>query len=200
MKRLPILTIVGLVVMSIVFTACQPVRPVAELNHPRHVRGDLVFPGVPEWGGIAISMRIDFTEVNSETHEAAGFINWRNFQPQPPAGEAYWKVVDSEVRYAFFGADIPGGDPNVVVVITQIKSKAGWGQGDPGTYGYFWFREGGPGGVDQWGNRSYTMDPWQEFYPADKPPVDVGYFTMAEMQAAVPVLPLTVESGDLTID
>lgn len=67
-------------------------------------------------------------------------------------------------------------------------------------YGYFWFRDGGPGGVDQWGNRSYTMDPWQEFDPADKPPVDAGYFTMVEMQAAVPVLPLTVESGDLTID
>lgn len=200
MKHLALLAIVALVISSLLYTACQPVRPVAELHTPRHVSGDLVFPGVPEWGGIAISMRLDFTEVNPETHEATGFINWCNFQPQPPAGEAYWKVVDSAVRYAFFGADIPGGDPNVVVVITQIKSKVGWGQGDPGTYGYFWFRDGGPGEAAQWGNLSYSYEPWEEFYPADKPPVDRGYFAKEEMQAAVPVLPLTVESGDLVIE
>lgn len=201
MKHLTTLPLVALVILgSMLCTACQPVRPVAELNTPRHVRGDLVFPGVPEWGGIAISMRIDFTEVNPETHEATGLINWHNFQPQPPAGEAYWKVVDSAVRYAFFGADVANGDPNTVVVITQIKSKEGWGQGIPGEYGYFWFRDGGQAGPDQWGMRYYTLDPWYEFFPADKSPVEAGYFTVAEMQANDPVLPLTVESGDLTID
>lgn len=200
MKRINLLTILAmLALIGLLFGGCQPVRPLAELNSLRHVRGEVVFPAVAAWGGVGINMRIDFTEVNPTTHEATGFIHWRLFQPQPPAGETYWKVIDSEVRYAFFGADVADGDPHVVVVITQIKSRSGSGQGNPGEYAYFWFRDGGQGGVDQWGNRSYSLDPWQEFYPADKPPVATGYFTVKEMQAASPALPLTAESGDLTI-
>jgi hypothetical protein len=185
--------------VALLLSACQPIQPQAGSSTRRHVQGEIFLPGVPQWGGIAVSMRFDFAEVAPATHEATGFINWRNFQPQPPEGESYWKVVDSEVRYAFFGADVENGDPNTVVVITQIKAKDGWGQGEPGEYAYFWFREGGEQAPDQWGMRSYSLDPWYEFYPADKPPVDPGYFTLEEMQAEGPLLPLTVEIGGLTI-
>lgn len=194
-----------LVVLSFVvgtclgLAACQPVRPLGETTAPRHVQGEIYLPGVEPWGGVAVSMRFDVSEVNQETHEATGFVNWRVFQPQPPTGEDYWKVVDAAAKYVFFGADEPGGDPNTVVVIPQIESKEGWGQGEPGEYGYFWFRDGGDTAPDQWGMQSYSFDPWLEFFPADKPPVEAGYYTVDEVQAGDPALPLDVEGGGLTI-
>jgi hypothetical protein len=199
MLRVNRLFTILLLLAALVLSACQPIRPQAVSGALRHVQGEIFLPGVPQWGGVSVSMRIDFSEVNPTTHEATGFINWRNFQPQPPSGETYWKVVDSDVRYVFFGVDVANGDPNTVVVITQLKAKEGWGQGEPGEYGYFWFRDGAEDGTDQWGMRYYSFDPWYEFYPADKSPVEAGYFTLAEMQADDPVLPLTVEIGGLTI-
>lgn len=200
MKRVNVLTLLAmLAVAGMVFGGCQPVRPVTELSAQRQVNGEIYLPGVPQWGGVTVALRFAFTEVNPKTHEATGYISWRNYQPQPPKGEAYWKLVDSDVRYVFFGADAPNGDSNTVVVITQIKAKTGWGQGQPGDYAYFWFRDGGKGGADQWGMRYYKLDPWTEFYPAEQSPVTAGYFTMKAMQADSPVLPLNVEAGDLTI-
>ena len=188
-----------LAIACAVLVACQPVKPLAETVQPRQLQGEIFLPGVEQWGGVAVSLRFDVREVNPETHEAAGFVDWRNFQPQPPDGEPYWKAVDGDARYIFFGADVPGGDPNTVVVIPQITSKLGWGQGEPGEYGYFWFRDGGETEPDQWGMRYYSMDPWYEFYPAGQPPIEPGYFTAAEMQADDPVLPLDIEGGNLTI-
>ena len=200
MKRIHVV-VVPLLAVSICLgiAACQPVRPLAETGAPRRVQGEIFMPGVEPWGGAAVSMRFDVSEVNPETHEATGFVNWRVFQPQPPAGEAYWKVVDADARYVFLGADEPNGDPNAVVVIPQIKSKEGWGQGVPGEYSYFWFRDGADTGPDQWGMRYYSLDPWYEFFPADKSPAEAGYFTVPEMQADDPVLPLDVEGGGLKI-
>jgi uncharacterized protein (TIGR02246 family) len=192
--------VTSLLLVVLLLSACQPVQPLpAAQDDLRQVSGAIYLPSVPEWGGVAVSFDMDFQEVNPETHEATDYLNWRNFQPQPPAGEPNWKTVNSDVRYLFFGADEEGGDPNVVVVITQIRSKDGWGQGEPGEYAYFWFRDGGKNAKDQWGMRYFSFDPWYEFYPAGEPPVEAGYFTLEEMQADDPVLPLTVEVGDFAI-
>jgi hypothetical protein len=142
---------------------------------------------------------MDVTETDPQTHAAAGTVNWRNFQPNPPAGEGYWKEVESDAKYIFFGSDDDSGDPNTVVLITQIKSKDGWGLGEPGEYAYFWLRDGDDGEPDQWGMRYYSLDPWAEFFPAGEPPVEAGYFTVDEMQADDPVLPLDFEIGDVEI-
>ncbi len=195
-------TVLLLAVASLLCTACQPVQamPDTQTSAPsRQVQGELYFPGVPEWGGVAVSMEIDVAETNAETHEATGTINWRNFLPAPGEGETYWKVVDSQPRYIFFGADEPGGDPNTVVILTQIDSKMGWGQGEPGEYGVFWFRDGGADTPDQWGNIVYSFDPWYEFFPADAPPLAEGYFDIDRLQGEDPALPLTAELGDITI-
>ncbi len=196
-------TIVLLLVFgTLLCTACQPVQamPDAQASTPsRQVQGELYFASVPEWGGVAISMEIDAVETNAETHEAAGTLNWRNFLPAPGEGETYWKVVDSQPRYIFFGADVPGADPNTVVILTQIDNKMGWGQGEPGEYGAFWFRDGGADASDQWGNTIYSFDPWYEFYPADAPPLAEGYFGIERLQEEDPVLPLTAELGNIVI-
>ena len=190
-----------LLLAALILSGCSPIqRPPLSGGNLRQASGELYFPGVPEWGGVAVSMLVDFAEIDPETHKATGSITWHNFQPQPPEGEPYWKAVDSNARYAFFGADVENGDPNTVVVITEINAKEGWGQGEPGEYAYFWFRDGGDQEPDQWGMRTYSFDPWYEFFPADQPPVEQGYFTLEEMQAEDAVLPLTAELGDLRIE
>jgi hypothetical protein len=119
--------------------------------------------------------------------------------PNAEPGTPTWKGGESEARYIFFGEDMEGGEPDAVALITQIVSKEGWGQGEPGEYAYFWFRDGSGAGPDQWGMRYFSVDPFQEFYPEDSPPFDDGYFAAEEMQADGPVLPLDVELGDIEI-
>ena len=165
----------------------------------RSIQGKALLPSVETWGGVAVSMDLDVKETDSGAHTATGPVHWRVFQPNPPAGEAFWKDVDANAQYVFFGSDEEGGDPNTAVVIAEITNKDGWGQGVPGEYGYFWFRDNGAEQPDQWGMRYYTLDPWYEFFPVGEPPVEGGYFTVEEMQADDSVLPLDFENGYVTI-
>jgi hypothetical protein len=196
-------TILLMLLALLVLSACQPLAPVEDVSTVdedlRRVSGEIYMRGVPQWGGVTVSMDFDFAELDPETHEATGYIDWHNVMPNAEEGTPTWKGVESEARYIFFGEDVEGGEPDAVVVITQIASKGGWGQGEPGQYGYFWFSDGGEAGPDQWGMRYYSFDPFQEFYPADSPPVDDGYFTAEDMHADGPVLPLDVELGDIEL-
>lgn len=164
------------------------------------VKGEIHFM-VPAWGNIAMSLNFDLYEANPTTHQAAGTFNWRIFSPTPQEGGTGWKGVDSQVRYAIFGKDIKDADPNSVVVITQITSHSGWGQGEPGSYAYFWLKDSGlpDGQGDQWGMLSYKVDPWTEFFPENDPPAVDHYITLEEMQQRDPALPINVEMGDIVI-
>lgn len=164
----------------------------------RRVSGEAYLPAVQEWGGVTISMDFDVVEVDPETHEASGYINWHNVMPDPEEGMPTWKGVETEARYIFFGEDV-GDTVDAVVVITQITAKEGWGQGEPGEYAYFWLRDGGDTAPDQWGNRSFSFDPFLEFFPEDSPPVEEGYFTLEDLHTEDPVLPINVELGDIEI-
>jgi hypothetical protein len=200
MKRMQIFGILALVAAAgMLLAGCQPVRPLDAATVQRSIHGKALLPGVEAWDGVAVSMDLDVKEVDSQAHTATGPVHWRVFQPNPPEGDVYWKDVDANAKYVFFGSDEEGGDPNTAVVIAEITNKDGWGQGVPGEYGYFWFRDNGTEQPDQWGMRYYTLDPWYEFFPVGKPPVEGGYFTVAEMQGDDPVLPLDFENGDVTI-
>ena len=200
MKYRKILSILALAaVVSVSLAACRPVRPRVEMESQRGIQGELHIPGVEPWGGVTVSMDVDVQETDAAAHTASGHVNWRNYQPDPPEGDTHWRAVDADARYVFFGADEENGDPNAAVVIAQLKRQDGWGQGEPGEYAYFWLRDGGSEGADQWGMRYFSLDPWYEFYPAAAPPVADGYFTVEEMQADDAVLPLDVEVGGVTI-
>ena len=212
MKRLNrLFTISIFLSAALLVSACQPTvapepgAPVAAeeiepVENLRRVSGEIYLPGVPEWGNITISMTFDFTELDPETHEASGYIHWRNFMPAPPEGGTYWKSVDSEVRHVIFGQDV-GEDPETFVVITQIVDHKGWGQGEPGRYAYFWFRDTGQalGEGDQWALQYYSFDPFDEFYPEDTPLIDFDYVPIEELQAVEALLPLDVEIGDVLV-
>jgi len=197
------ISVIGLMLMALlVLSACQPLLVDEEAMagaNARRVHGEIYLPGVPEWGGVVVSMNFDFSEVDPETHEAAGYLNWRNVMPNAEEGMPTWKGVESEVQYALFGEDFDVGEPDGVVVIAQIVSKEGWGQGEPGQYAYFWMHDGALIGPDQWGMKYYSFDPFQEFYPEDSPPIESGYFTLEEMRAESPELPLDIELGDIEI-
>jgi len=201
MRRLAWMALLAICLLAL--SACQPMLLEEEGAAPdenlRRVSGEIYLPGVPQWGGVTISMDFDFAELDPETHEAAGYINWHNVMPNAEEGMPTWKGVESEVKYVLFGEDFEAGEPNAVVVITQIVSKEGWGQGEPGQYAYFWMRDGAEAGPDQWGMRYYSFDPFQEFYPEESPPLAEGYFTVEAMQADDPVLPLDVELGDIAL-
>lgn len=161
-------------------------------------KGDIHFL-VPAWGNIAISIHFDVHEIDPQTHAANGPVNWTIYSPTPQEGGTGWRGVDSQVKYALFGAEIPGADPDTVVLITQITAQRGWGQGEPGEYAYFWFKDSGQPTGDQWGNVSYKVDPWTEFYPADDPPSVADYITVEQLKQNDPTLPITVEMGDVQI-
>ncbi len=190
-----------LVILVLPLSACQPLLPAEEAAPDadlRRVQGEIFLPSVPEWGGVTISMDFDFSEVDPDSHKASGYINWHNVMPGQDEGMPTWKGVESEARYVFFGEDA-GDTVDAVVVIAQITAKDGWGQGEPGEYAYFWMRDGGDTGPDQWGMRYFSFDPFYEFYPEDSPPVEAGYFTLEDVRAEDPVLPLDVELGEIEI-
>lgn len=186
-----------LLLVALILSACQPIRP---LPTPHTAKGDIQFM-VPTWGDIAISISFAVREVDPTTHTAVGPLNWRIFSPTPQEGGAGWRGIDSQVKYAIFGKDIPGADPNTVVIITQITAQRGWGQGEPGSYAYFWLKDSGqPAGQgDQWGMVYYKVDPWTEFFPENDPPALDHYITVEEMQQQDAALPITVEMGDVVI-
>ena len=192
------------VLASLLLSGCQPLvlqdssDLEAEMPALRTVQGEIYLPSVPEWGGTTVTMDFDFAELDPDVHTAAGYINWRNVIPGLAAGEPHWKAVESEVKYVFFGEDVPGQDPHCFAVLTQITDKQGWGEGQPGDYAYFWFRDGVDGMADQWGMKYYSFDPFAEFYPAAEAPVGEGYLGVTEALESDPVLPLDVETGGLT--
>lgn len=196
-----------LAIVLLTMSACQPIAPTDEPGQEamapdteqRRVKGEIYLPGEPSWGGVAINTAFDFTEVDPETHEADGYVNWHVLLPDDDPDTPSWKGVEAAARYVFFGADVEDGDPAAAVVIAQILSKDGFGQGVPGEYSYFWLRDGGEAGQDQFGMRYYSLDPWYEFYPEDEPPVEAGYFSVAEMQLDDAALPLDVELGDIEL-
>ena len=162
------------------------------------LQGDIHFM-VPAWGNIAISIHLDVSQVDPTTHAASGPVNWTIYSPTPQEGGTGWRGIDSQAKYALFGAEIPGADPDTVVLIMQITAQRGWGQGKPGEYAYFWFKDSGQPTGDQWGNISYKVDPWIEFYPADDPPSVADYITVEQLKQNDPALPITVEMGDVQI-
>lgn len=192
-----------LAVLPLMVNGCTLAAPDETATDPnanlRQARGEIYLPAIPEWGGVSISMDLSVTEVDPETHAARGHVNWCNIVPNAEPGAPTWKCVKSEARYIFFGEDIARGEMDAVAVISQIGSKEGWGEGEAGQYAYFWLRDGGEANPDQWGMRYYSLDPFQEFYPQASPPIEGGYFTIAEMQADDPVLPVDVELGDLAL-
>jgi len=162
------------------------------------VNGDIHFM-VPAWGNLAISFHADVQEINPTTHEAQGAVNWVIYSPTPQDGGSGWRVLESQAKYAIFGAEIPGADPDTVVLITQITAHNGWGQGKPGEYAYFWLKDGGKTAADQWGDVSYKLDPWTEYFPANEPPSVANYITVEQLKKNSPVMPITVELGDVQI-
>ena len=157
-------TYVLMLLALLVLSACQPLVATEEVSmtdaNLRRVSGEVFMPGVPEWGGVVVSMDFDFAELDPETHEATGYLNWHNVMPNAEEGMPTWKGVESEVQYALFGEDFDVGEPDGVVVIAQIVSKEGWGQGEPGQYAYFWMHDGAASGPDQWGMKYYSFDPF----------------------------------------
>lgn len=163
------------------------------------VKGDIHFM-VPEWGNLAISFHVDVHEINSATHEASGPVNWSIYSFTPQEG-GNWRILETQAKYALFGAEIPGADSDTVVLITQITSHNGWGQGEPGEYAYFWLKDSGQpdGKGDQWGDISYKLDPWTEYFPANDPPSVTNYITVEQLKQSSSNLPLHVEMGDVQI-
>lgn len=186
------------VLLSLVLSACQPIQPITGAPQ-RTVKGDLYFM-VPEWGDIAISIHVDVHEVNPTTHAARGPVNWSIYSFTPQDG-GNWRVLESQAKYAIFGAEIPGAETDTVVLITQITAKRGWGQGEPGEYAYFWFKDSGQpeGKGDQWGDVVYKLDPWTEFFPENDPPSVANYITVEQMKQSSSNLPITIEMGDVQI-
>lgn len=162
------------------------------------VKGDFHFMA-PAWGNLAISFHIDVHEINPQTHEASGPVNWTIYSPTPQEGGSGWRTLESQAKYAIFGAEIPGADPDTVVLITQITAQNGWGQGKPGEYAYFWLKDGGKSTGDQWGNVSYKLAPWTEYFPANDPPLVANYITVEQLKKSSSNLPLNVELGDVQI-
>ena len=70
-----------MVLALLVLSACQPLvleeAASTRDENLRRVSGEAYLPAVPEWGGVVISMDVDVAEVDPETHEASGYINWR---------------------------------------------------------------------------------------------------------------------------
>lgn len=187
------------VLLSLVFSACQPIQP-ATSAPLRAVKGD-IYAMVPEWGNIAISLHVDVRQINPATHAASGSVNWSIYSFTPQEG-GNWRVLASQAKYAIFGAEIPGADPDTVVLITQLTAHSGWGQGVPGEYAYFWLKDSGQadGKGDQWGDVVYKLDPWTEYFPENDPPSLTNYITVEQMQqSSAGVLPLTIEMGNVQI-
>lgn len=188
-----------LLLVALILSACQPIQPTATAESPT-AKGDIHFT-VPAWGELAISIHFDVHQIDLATHSASGPVNWVIYSPTLQEGGTGWRSIDSQAKYVLLGADIPGADPDTVVVISQITVRRGWGQGEAGEYAYFWFKDSGQadGKGDQWGNISYKVDPWTEFYPADDPPSVADYITVEQLKQNDPTLPITVEMGDVQI-
>lgn len=194
--------LLSLLLMVALLGACQPiVAPDAGMDMPagRSARGELLLADVPDWGGIGIYLDVDVQEVDAETHQATGHVNWRNFMPGMEEGVPDWKLVNAEARYALFGEDFANGDPGTVIIISQIVEKQGFGQGEPGQYAYFWFRAGGAGEEPAaWAMKYYSFDPFQEFFPDDAPPA-VEFIPLDALASEDPALPIVADVGGLQI-
>lgn len=150
----------------------------------RGVHGHFFFDSPPEWGGeYDVLINLDVREMNARTHRAVGPVTWAVLNVEN--GE--WGEVTANAHCVLFGEDV-GKDPDTLIIVSRISQSTGWSVAEPGQYAYWWLKDGGIGN-DTLAIRYYSFEPFQEFFPAGKPPA-CEYFTNLE---------IAIGSGDLAI-
>jgi hypothetical protein len=150
----------------------------------RNLKGEFQFPSPAAWPvDLWITFEVDIHQLDPETHEADGVVNWGVYYFEHDE----WKRIKSDVEYVFFDE---GG--KAAVFVTQITEKTGPGEGEPGEHACYWVRDGELG--DQFGIHYYSdFHPevgFKEFWPEDELP---------ELAYTEPQLPIDVELGDLVV-
>jgi hypothetical protein len=150
----------------------------------------------PFAGGMDIFISFDVREIDPKTFEAAGPVSWSIYHPwseQFPFGG--WRQVEAQAVCVRFGEDVEGQDPRTAILVSRITRKAGWGQGEPGEYAYWWLLDSPEG--DQSAINYYRRDDpdteeneMYEFFPQGSPPGCEYFETSGARELQV---------GDLTI-
>ena len=162
--------------------------PPAQARSQRTITGNVEFP-ISAWEpGLRIWFHFDVQEVRPADHQATGYVSWTIYSPS-----LGWRYVSGTPTCAAFDKD--RGDQSTAVIVVELRSKRGWGAGQPGEFARFWVRDGGQPGHqgDQWGLQSYDEANFIEFWPATEEPncTSKFYFDWPT--------PVDIEGGNLTI-